>query len=160
MALFAMAWAGVASTKAKSKTKSSKTSYSATRHSTKQNAIKRSPTSSQARNSHAPTPHPLAAKPSKRQTRSSQQAPTPERYKEIQQALADRGYFKGSADGTWGPDSVAALKHFQEDQNLDPDGKLGSLSLIAMGLGPKRLTAQATPPAVTPTPTVPPTEQR
>jgi murein L,D-transpeptidase YcbB/YkuD len=77
--------------------------------------------------------------------RSYQAAPTPERYKEIQQALAARGYFKGEANGQWGPDSVDALRRFQSEQSLEPDGKLGSLSLIAMGLGPKRMTAQAKP---------------
>ena len=85
------------------------------------------------------------AKRGKRATRSYQQAPTPERYKEIQQALAGKGYFQGEPNGTWGPDSVDALKRFQAEQNLTPDGKIGSLSLIALGLGPKRLSAQASP---------------
>ncbi len=44
---------------------------------------------------------------------SYQTHPTPERYKEIQQALADKGYFKGAVDGEWGSDSVDALKRFQ-----------------------------------------------
>ena len=74
-----------------------------------------------------------------------QAAPTPDRYKEIQQALATKGYFNGDANGQWGADSVDALRRFQGDQNLEPDGKLGSLSLIALGLGPKRITAQAKP---------------
>ncbi len=78
-----------------------------------------------------------------RSRRSSQQAPTPERYREIQQALATKGYLPGEPNGEWGPNSVEALKRFQTDQNLTPDGKLNSLSLIAMGLGPKRLTAQS-----------------
>jgi len=69
--------------------------------------------------------------------RSLQQQPTPDRYREIQQALADKGYFGGPVDGNWGPDSVEALKRFQHDQNLTDDGKIGSLSLIALGLGPK-----------------------
>jgi hypothetical protein len=73
-----------------------------------------------------------------RYRRSSQQQPAPDRYKEIQQALADKGYFGGAADGTWGPTSVDALKRFQHDQSLIEDGKLGSLSIIALGLGPKR----------------------
>ena len=159
LALFAMAWPTVASTKAKSKTKSSKpSSYSSTTHSNKAKPTKRTPTAAHASTGHAPKAHATTSKPPKRQTRSFQQAPTPERYKEIQQALADRGYFKGAVDGTWGPDSVSALKQFQQDQNLDPDGRIGSLSLIAMGLGPKRMTAQATPPP--PTPAVPPVEQR
>jgi len=70
--------------------------------------------------------------------RSVQTQPTPERYREIQEALASRGYFNGPADGNWGPESVEGLKRFQRDQNLTEDGKIGSLSLIALGLGPKR----------------------
>lgn len=80
---------------------------------------------------------------SKRVVRSYQQAPTPDRYKEIQQALIDKGYLHGVATGQWGPDDADALKRFQTDQNLTADGKIGSLSLIALGLGPKRLTAQS-----------------
>jgi peptidoglycan hydrolase-like protein with peptidoglycan-binding domain len=73
------------------------------------------------------------------------QTPSTERYKEIQQALADKGYFKTEPDGTWGPASVDALKHFQHDQKLVEDGKIGSLSLIALGLGPKREPSAETP---------------
>jgi peptidoglycan hydrolase-like protein with peptidoglycan-binding domain len=67
-----------------------------------------------------------------------QQQPTTDRYREIQQALSEKGYFAGQPDGNWGPESMDALKRFQRDQNLTEDGKLGSLSLIALGLGPKR----------------------
>lgn len=84
---------------------------------------------------------------SKSKRRSNQQAPTTDRYKEIQQALAAKGYLDGDPNGEWSADSVAALKRFQADQNLSPDGKLNSLSLIAMGLGPKRMTAQSQTPA-------------
>ena len=71
----------------------------------------------------------------------AQMAPTTDRYREIQQALMDRGYFHGETSGVWGPESLAALKRFQQDQKLDPDGKLGSLTLISLGLGAKRGTA-------------------
>ena len=84
--------------------------------------------------------------PAKKKTatvhRAVQAQPTPERYKEIQEALASRGYFNRQADGNWGPDSVDALKRFQRDQNLTDDGKIGSLSLIALGLGPKRVAPE------------------
>ncbi len=73
-------------------------------------------------------------------------APTPERYQEIQQALANKGYLKAPVSGVWGEDSVAALRRFQQDQHLDPTGKIDSLSLIALGLGPKYDTAAAKPP--------------
>jgi peptidoglycan hydrolase-like protein with peptidoglycan-binding domain len=81
-----------------------------------------------------------------------QQQPSSDRYKEIQQALADKGYFRGPADGAWNVDSVDALKRFQKDQNLDPDGKIGALSLMALGLGPKHgvPSAQAARGAVDP----------
>ena len=77
--------------------------------------------------------------------RTGQSQPTADRYKEIQQALADRGFFTGQVDGNWGPSSLDALKRFQASQNLDVDGKLGALSLIALGLGPKRAYVQTTP---------------
>ena len=78
--------------------------------------------------------------------RSYQQAPSPVRYREIQQALAGKGYLAGETNGSWGSESVEALKRFQREQNLNPTGKLDSVSLIALGLGPKRnLTAHTAP---------------
>jgi hypothetical protein len=90
--------------------------------------------------------------PAKRVTwRNRQLAPTPQRYKEIQEALAAKGYLKPEdATGTWTPASVDALKKFQAGQNLDSTGKINSLSLIALGLGPKRETAAPKPPAESP----------
>lgn len=70
--------------------------------------------------------------------RSTQRTPAPDRYREIQGALAAKGYYKGPQNGEWGAESTDALQRFQRDQNLKGDGKLDSLSLIAMGLGPKR----------------------
>jgi hypothetical protein len=81
--------------------------------------------------------------------RSRQLAPTPERYKEIQQALVAKGYLPPEdANGKWTDSSVEALKKFQTDQNLDGTGKINSLSLIALGLGPKHDTSTAAKPAV------------
>ena len=69
--------------------------------------------------------------------RAGQTAPTPGRYKEIQEALAKKGYLHGEATGVWNQDSEDALRRFQQDQNLQASGKLDSLSIIALGLGPK-----------------------
>lgn len=86
-----------------------------------------------------------------------QQAPTPERYREIQQSLAAKGYFSGEPNGKWGPESIDAIRRFQADQNLEVDGKVGSLTLIALGLGPKRtVNAQAKPAEPLPDEPVPP----
>ena len=80
--------------------------------------------------------------------RTSQQAPTRERYVEIQQALITRGYLTEPPTGVWGNDSVEGLKKFQASQNLEPSGKLDALSLIALGLGPRREANAAKPPPV------------
>jgi Ni/Co efflux regulator RcnB len=66
-----------------------------------------------------------------------QLAPTPERYREIQQSLVDKGYLKSEPNGVWNDESAEALRQFQTDQKLSPTGKLSSASLIALGLGPK-----------------------
>lgn len=67
-----------------------------------------------------------------------QARPTEDRYTEIQRALALRGYLQAEPSGNWSPESADALKRFQKDQKLPPNGKITSLSLIALGLGPKR----------------------
>ena len=73
-----------------------------------------------------------------------QQAPTTDRYMEIQQALVTRGYLTTPPSGAWDPATVDALKRFQGEQNLPPTGKITSLSLIALGLGPKRTPLSTT----------------
>lgn len=87
--------------------------------------------------------------PAKRATwRNRQLAPTAERYQEIQNALAAKGYLRPEdAGGVWNPASVDALKKFQAAQNLESTGKINSLSLIALGLGPRRETTLPKPPA-------------
>lgn len=68
----------------------------------------------------------------------SQQQPEPQRIREIQQALSQRGYAV-EPNGVWDAATVEALKKFQEDHdihNLSGRGKLDPLTLIALGLGP------------------------
>lgn len=75
-----------------------------------------------------------------------QRTPTRDRYREIQQALAEAGCYEGAADGVWGDTSIQALKCFQERQGLEPTGKIDALSLIRLGLGPKYDSPQAAAP--------------
>lgn len=71
--------------------------------------------------------------------RSGQTEPTPERYKQFQEALIAKGYLHGEATGKWDDASADAMRRFQRDQNLEPTGKpTQSLSIIALGLGPRR----------------------
>ena len=83
---------------------------------------------------------------------STQRSPDPARIREIQEALALKGY-DVEVSGAWGPQSVEALKKFQEDKNINNltgRGKLDSLTLIALGLGPPRSPAVAAPTAAEP----------
>ncbi len=73
--------------------------------------------------------------------RTSQLHPTAERYKQIQTALASKGYYQGDIDGKWGPDSIYALQQFQTDCGIENEGKITALALIGLGLGPKHMNA-------------------
>src|SRR5712671_4406210 len=88
--------------------------------------------------------------PPKRPTttwRNRQLTPSADRYREIQSALATRGYLRSEdANGVWNQASADALKKFQTEQNIESSGKINSLSLIALGLGPKRDPAPVVPP--------------
>lgn len=81
--------------------------------------------------------------------RWAQAVPAPDRYRQIQEALQAKGFFSGTPNGAWGTDSVDALKRFQQEQSLAPTGKINSLSLIALGLGPKheKVAASSPPPS-------------
>lgn len=88
-------------------------------------------------------------------SRRGQVAPTPDRYREIQQALAERGFLKSEPNGVWDPQSAEALKQFQTENNLSPTGKLSSLSLIQLGLGPKHEGGAVVSPDPAPRPAEP-----
>ncbi|MGH9619012.1 MAG: peptidoglycan-binding domain-containing protein [Bryobacteraceae bacterium] len=67
-----------------------------------------------------------------------QSHPTHARYKQIQQALANKGFLpQDEVDGFWGPKSIDAMKRFQTAHKLPSDGNIDALTLIALGLGPK-----------------------
>ncbi len=79
-----------------------------------------------------------------RRRERGQKAPTPERIREIQAALAREGAYAGEPNGKWDAASAEAMKRFQADHGLAPTGKLDALSLQRLGLGSK--TAGAAPP--------------
>lgn len=73
-----------------------------------------------------------------------QMAPTAERIREIQSALAQSGHYSGAPTGKWDAETVAALKSFQQDKGLTANGKLTARTLQALGLGSE--TAGVSPP--------------
>jgi len=76
-----------------------------------------------------------------------QTVPTPERIKEIQEALASKGTFSGTPTGKWDSSTVEAMKKFQTSQGLNPTGKVDALTLQKLGLGSQTAgLAAPTPP--------------
>jgi len=77
-----------------------------------------------------------------------QAAPTPDRISEIQEALAKKGAFAGTATGKWDDDTVGAMKKFQASNGLNPTGKLDAPTLQRLGLGSQTAgLAAPSPPA-------------
>ena len=97
-----------------------------------------------------------SSKKSSRRERG-QQAPTPDRISEIQQALAKNGSYNGTPNGKWDDSTQEALRKFQEAHGLNPTGKLDARSLQQLGLGssiagvarpaPSNTTSKLTPPS-------------
>jgi hypothetical protein len=88
--------------------------------------------------------------------RSRQATPTPDRYKEIQEALTAKGYLKSEPNGVWDAQSVEALRQYQADNNMQVTGKLTAPALIGLGLGPKRSSDPIVPSVESREPVAPP----
>ena len=54
--------------------------------------------------------------------------------KQIQEKLKRWGYYKGSVDGIYGSQTLAAVKSFQKKNGLTVDGIAGEKTLNAMGI--------------------------
>ena len=52
--------------------------------------------------------------------------------REVQEALASFGYRPGPLDGIWGRQTQAAVRAFQSDHGLQPDGVVGPLTLAKL----------------------------
>ena len=135
-----LAWGADATTPAKKKTTTTKKKSTITAHKSTATTAHKTTAASKSGVAKKGTTKKGPAKTAS-SWRSRQLAPTPDRYQEIQHALAAKGYLRPEdADGKWSPTSMDALKKFQSDQNLEASGKINSLSLIALGLGPKHDT--------------------
>lgn len=80
----------------------------------------------------------------KRHRERAQKAPTPDRIREIQSALAGEGAYTHEPNGKWDAATVEAMKRFQAAHGLNPSGKLDALTLQKLGLG-SEITGVAAP---------------
>lgn len=54
--------------------------------------------------------------------------------RDVQQALKDKGFDPGPVDGINGPVTRSAIKKYQDQQNLNEDGRLGPKTMDALGV--------------------------
>jgi len=54
--------------------------------------------------------------------------------RDAQQALKDKGFDPGPVDGIDGPRTRAAVRSYQEKQNINADGRLGPKTLDSLGV--------------------------
>ena len=57
----------------------------------------------------------------------------------IQARLGALGFYAGAVDGVWGEGTQAAIRTFQRQRGLQPDGQLGPATITSMGLAPEAL---------------------
>lgn len=62
---------------------------------------------------------------------------------QIQTALKKQGFYTGAVDGNYGSATESAVKAFQQDRGLTPDGKAGAWTLKALGIKDSGSSAQS-----------------
>ncbi|MEI8342631.1 MAG: peptidoglycan-binding domain-containing protein [Verrucomicrobiota bacterium] len=53
---------------------------------------------------------------------------------DVQAALRTKGYYTGSLDGIYGPQTADAIRRFQVDNGISMTGKINGDTLKALGL--------------------------
>lgn len=71
--------------------------------------------------------------------RLSRLHPHPERIREIQRALNQKGYLAEEPTGRWDDSTRAAMRHFQQANGFDVTGLPEAKALMKLGLGPHPL---------------------
>ena len=103
-----------------------------------------------------PTPSPTPAPTYKVPTKTVQFGSEGTDAKTVQRRLRDLGYYTGRIDGVFGKGSVDALKSFQAENGLTPDGKAGSATFRILFSDRAKAMPTTTPvPEVTPAPESP-----
>jgi peptidoglycan hydrolase-like protein with peptidoglycan-binding domain len=59
----------------------------------------------------------------------------------VQDRLRQQGFYRGQADGVWGPESQAALERFQVSRGLQAGGTLNPATLATLGLNAQDILA-------------------
>jgi peptidoglycan hydrolase-like protein with peptidoglycan-binding domain len=72
---------------------------------------------------------------SSQQQAMEQQPLTPDTIRQVQQTLQQQGMYRGRLDGVWGPATQAAVRSYQQRNNLNASGQLDQQTLASMNMG-------------------------
>jgi len=81
-----------------------------------------------------------------RNTASAAEPLNPAVVQSTQRELRRLGFYRGAADGIWGPRSQEALARFQQSRGLQASGEFNPATLSALGFDPNNLAASAARP--------------
>jgi peptidoglycan hydrolase-like protein with peptidoglycan-binding domain len=80
----------------------------------------------------APSPNYAPPPP---QVAEAQQAVTPDTIRQVQQTLQQQNMYRGQIDGVWGPRTQAAVRDYQQKNNLGSSGQLDQPTLASLNIG-------------------------
>jgi peptidoglycan hydrolase-like protein with peptidoglycan-binding domain len=69
------------------------------------------------------------------QQAEARQAVTPDTIRQVQQALQQQNMYRGQVDGVWGPRTQAAVRAYQQKNNLGSSGQLDQQTLASLNVG-------------------------
>ena len=69
------------------------------------------------------------------QQAEAQQAVTPDTIRQVQQTLQQQNMYRGQVDGVWGPRTQAAVRQYQQKNNLGSSGQLDQQTLASLNIG-------------------------
>jgi len=101
-------------------------------------------TSSQHSSAHRTSKRHLSSRAARaaERRRRARLRPEPERIEQIQQALAQAGYFNGQPNGLWNDQTREAMRRYQADHGFPATGLPEAKSLMKLGLGPHPLAEE------------------
>ena len=88
--------------------------------------------------------HPYGGHPT---AQPSSAAQSPDTVRQAQASLQQQGFYKGSVDGVWGPQTQGAVQSFQQSHSLSATGQLDDQTLAALNGTPNPQSSAAPAPS-------------
>jgi peptidoglycan hydrolase-like protein with peptidoglycan-binding domain len=95
------------------------------------NGSERTSSASSARSNYGAAQQPAVSS----QQAEAQQPLSADTIRQVQQSLQQQGLYHAGPDGVWGPRTEAAVRSFQQKNNINPTGQLDQQTLASLNVG-------------------------